>query len=79
MKLTFYYLVDFYRRLITPTNSFAKISAQDYPISGLFVLIDRSTCQLTDESFTASSGSYFCFLIIYPLCTFFPEIDIKNA
>ena len=65
MKLTLfifmYYLVDFYRRLITPTNSFAKISARDYPISGLFVLIDRTTCQLTDESFTASSGSYFLF------------------
>ena len=67
-----YYLVDFYRRLITPTNSLAKTSAHGYPILGLSVLIDRTTYQLTDESFTASSGSYFLFSYCLSSMHFFP-------
>ena len=30
-----------------------------YPTLALLVLIDRTTCQLTEESFTASSGLQF--------------------
>ena len=64
--------------LITATTLFAKISAQCYPILALFVLIDRTTCQLTEESVTASSGShFFCFLVIYPMCTFFLKLTPK--
>ena len=47
--------------LITAINSFAKISTEGYPILALLVLIDRTTCQLTEESFTASSGLHFLF------------------
>ena len=61
-------MVDFYRMLITATNSFAKISAKGYPILALFVLIDRTTCQLTEESVTASSGSHFFVFLLFILC-----------
>ena len=49
MKLTLFtfhviILVDFYRMLVSTTNSFANISAQGYPILALFVLIDRTIC-----------------------------------
>ena len=66
--------------LITTMNSFAKISTEGYPILALLVLIDRTTCQLTEESFTASSGLHFFVFFCYLSCVhFFPEIDIKNA
>ena len=45
--------------LISTTNSFANISAQGYPILALFVLIDRTTCQLTNNLVIASSGTHF--------------------
>ena len=60
------FLVDFYRMLISTKNSFANISAQDYPILALFVIIDRTTFQLTKKSVIASSGTYFSvFLLFY--------------
>ena len=73
-------LVDLYRMLFSTTISFADISAQDCPILALFVLIDRTTCQLTSKSVIASSVKhYFCILVIFLKCTYFPEIDTKNA
>ena len=49
------------------TNSLANISVQGYPISALFVLIDRTISQLTMKSVVTSSGTHFfvsllCFL-----------------
>ena len=64
--------------LFSTTNSFANISAQDYPILALFVLIDRTTCQLTKKSAIASSDTHF-FLAIFLKCAYFLEIDTKNA
>ena len=57
--------------LITPINSFAKISTEGYPILALLVLIDRTTCQLTDESFTASSGLQFFVFLLFIICSLF--------
>ena len=72
-------MVDFYRMLVSATNSFANISAQGYPILALFVLIDRATCQLMKKSVTDSSGTHFFgFLVIFLKCAYFPEIDTKN-
>ena len=51
--------------LISTTNSFANISAQGYPILALFVLIDRTTCQLIKKSVIASSGSPFCVILLF--------------
>ena len=65
--------------LIAATNPAAKISTQGYQILALFVLIDRTTCQLTEESFTASSASLFLFSSYLSNAHFFPEIDTKNA
>ena len=49
-------LLDFYRMLITTTNLFANISPKGYPILALFVLIDRTTCQLTKKVVIAFFG-----------------------
>ena len=66
--------------LFLTTNSFANISAQGYLILALFVLIDRTTCQLTKKSAIASTGTHlFCFLVFFLKCAYFPEIDTKNA
>ena len=66
--------------LVSTKNSFANISAQGYPILALFVLIDRTTGQLIKKSVAASSGThFFCFLVIYLKCAYFPKIDTKNA
>ena len=66
--------------LISTTNSFANISAQGYPILALFILIDRTTCQLTNNLVIASSGThFFCFHVIFLKWAYFPEIDSKNA
>ena len=65
--------------LFSTTNSFANISAQGYPILALFVLIDRTTCQLTKKLAIASSGTYFLFSCYFLKCAYFPEIDAKNA
>ena len=52
--------------LISTTNSFANISAQGYPILALFVLIDRTACQLTNNLVIASSGTHsFVFLLFF--------------
>ena len=42
--------------LFSTTNSFANISSQGYPILALFVLIDRTTCQLIKKSVAAPGG-----------------------
>ena len=47
------------------TNSFANISAQGYRILALFVLIDRTTCQLTKKSAIASSGTHFVVFLLF--------------
>ena len=66
--------------LFSTTISIADISAQGYPILALFVLIDRTTCQLTKKSAIVSSVKhYFCILVIFLKCAYFPEIDSKNA
>ena len=51
--------------LISTTNSFANISAQGYPILALFVLIDRTTCQLTNNLVIASSGTHFFVFMLF--------------
>ena len=51
--------------LVSTTNSFANISAQGYPILALFVLIDRTTCQLMKKSVTASSGVHFRVFLLF--------------
>ena len=51
--------------LISTTNSFANISAQGYPILALFVLIDRTTCQLTNNLVIASSGTHFFVFLLF--------------
>ena len=51
--------------LVSTTNSFANISTQGYPILALFVLIDRTTCQLMKKSVTASSGTHFCVFFLF--------------
>ena len=51
--------------LISTTNSFANISAQGYPILALFVLIDRTTCQLTNNLVIASSGTHFFIFMLF--------------
>ena len=43
------FLVDFYRMLVSTTNSFANISGQGFPILALFVLIDRTTGKLINS------------------------------
>ena len=65
--------------LVSTTNSFANISAQDYPILALFVLIDRATCQLMKKLVTVSSSIHFLFSCYFLKCAYFPEIDNKNA
>ena len=57
--------------LITAINSFAKISTEGYPILALLVLIDRTTCQLTEESFTASSGLHIFVFLLFIICSLF--------
>ena len=57
--------------LITAINSFAKISTEGYPILALLVLIDRTTCQFTEESFTASSGLHFFVFLLFIMCSLF--------
>ena len=76
MKLTLFTfhltIGRFLRMLITAINSFAKISTEGYPILALLVLIDRTTCQLTEESFTASSGSHVLFVfLLFITCSLF--------
>ena len=65
MKLTLFTFHVIFGRFIQNarfnTNSFANISAQDYPILALFVSIDRTTCLLIKQSVTASSGTHFLF------------------
>ena len=51
--------------LFSTTNSFANISAQGYRILALFVLIDRTTCQLTKKSAIASSGVHFFVFLLF--------------
>ena len=51
--------------LFSTTNSFANISAQGYPILALFVLIDRTTCQLTKKSAIVSSGTHFFVFLLF--------------
>ena len=63
MKLTFSDTHTDFKKisqiLITAINSFAKISTEG------------SSCQLTEESFTASSGlQFFCFLV-FIICSRF--------
>ena len=55
----------FYIMLFSTTNSFANISAQGYPILALFVLIDRTTCQVTKKSAIASSGTQFFVSLLF--------------
>ena len=50
---------------ITTANSFSNISAQGYPILALFVLIDRTTCQLTKKSVIAPSGTHFFVFLLF--------------
>ena len=54
---------------ISTTNSFANISAQGYPILVLFVLIDRTTCQLRKWLVIASSGTHFVIFLLFFLNT----------
>ena len=68
--------------LISTTNSFANISAKGYPILALFVLIDRTTCQLTKKSVIASSRTHcFVFLLFFLNALIFlkltPKIEFK--
>ena len=58
-------MVDFNRMLVSTTNLFANISALGYPISALFVLIDRITCLLIKQSVTASSGTHFFVFLLF--------------
>ena len=58
-------MVDFYRILVSTTNSFANISALGYPISALFALIDRTTCLLIKQLVTASSGTHFFVFLLF--------------
>ena len=58
-------MVDFYRMLVSTTNSLASISAQGYPILALFVLIDRTTCQLMKKLVTASSGRHLLVFLLF--------------
>ena len=51
--------------LISTTNSLSNISAQGYPILALFVLIDRTACQLTKKSVIASSGAHFLASLLF--------------
>ena len=52
--------------LFSTTNSFANISAPDYPILALFVLIDRTACQFIKTPAVASFGThFFCFLLFF--------------
>ena len=51
--------------LVSTTISFANISAQGYLILALFVLIDRTTCQLTKKSVIASSGTHLFVLLLF--------------
>ena len=51
--------------LVSTTNSFANISAKGYPILALFVLIDRTTSQITKKSAIASSGTYFFVFLLF--------------
>ena len=64
--------------LISTTNSFANISAHSYPILALFVLIDRTTCQLTKESvFVSSSNHFFVFLLFFLIVLIFVKLTPK--
>ena len=51
--------------LISTTNSFTNISVQGYPIIALFVLIDRTTCQLTKKTVVASFGTDFVVSLLF--------------
>ena len=51
--------------LFSTINSFANISAQGYRILALFVLIDRTTCQLTKKLAIASSGTHFFVFLLF--------------
>ena len=51
--------------LIIATNSFANISVQGYPILAMFVLIDRTTCQLIRKSVTGPFGTNFCVFLLF--------------
>ena len=71
-------MVDFYRMLVSTTNSFANISAQGYLILALFALIDRATCQLMKKSVNASSGThFFVFLLFFLNVLIFPKLTPK--
>ena len=50
---------------VSTTNSFANISARGYLIFALFVLIDRTTCQLIKKSLAASSGTHFFVFLLF--------------
>ena len=64
--------------LISTTNSFANISAQGYPILALFVLIDRTTCQLTKKLVIAFSDThFFVFLLFFLNALIFVKLTPK--
>ena len=63
--------------LFSTTNSFANISAQGYPILALFVLIDRTTYQLTKKLAIASSGTHLFVSCYFLKCAYFPELTQK--
>ena len=66
--------------LFSTINSFANISAKGYRILALFVLIDRTTCQLTKTSAIASSGThFFVFLLFFLNVLIFLKLTPKNA
>ena len=72
-------MVDLYRMLILTTNSFANIFAQGYPNLVLFVLIGRTTCQLTKKSVIASSGTHFFCMLSFLNALVFLKLTPKNA
>ena len=73
-------MVDFYRMLVSTTNSFANISAQGYPTLALFVLIDRTTHQPMKKSVTASSGMhFFVFLLFFVNALIFLKLSPKMS
>ena len=82
MKLTLFtfhaIFVEFYRMLISTTNSFANISAQGYLILAQFVLTDRTTFQLTKKLVIASSGTHvFVFLLFFLSVLIFLKLTLK--
>ena len=69
MKLTLFTSQVIFDRFIRKTlcniNSFANISVQGHLILNLFVLIGKTTCQITKKSVIASLGMHLVAFLLF--------------